>query len=155
MCSRTCNTHWIVAEVLKIWCCPCIRQIDWQISVSAIFALSTSTFVKHLDWAWRHCEGSSSIPVAMVYFTGFDHKKRLNSPLTCALCSNLNLMDWAQTWIRAAAVQVQQLCWSWAVGKFTSAESPQEAASSSPPGTWSQPLEFPGLCWFKYFFSHS
>lgn len=41
-CARTHYTHWMVAEVLKIWCCVCIRQIDWQVSVSDIFALSPS-----------------------------------------------------------------------------------------------------------------
>lgn len=52
------------------------------------------------------CYSSSSIPAAMVYFAAYDHKKRLHSSLSCAWCSHLNLLDWAQTWIKAAVVQV-------------------------------------------------
>lgn len=105
MHARTHYTRWMVAEVLKICCCIHNRQIDWQVSTND---KSLPLHLAHEDLvrAWMQCYSSFSIPAAMVYFAAFDHKKRLNSSLSCAWCSNLNLLHWAQTWIKAAVVQV-------------------------------------------------
>lgn len=105
MHARTHYTCWMVAEVLKICCCVHKRQIDWQVSTND---KSLPLHLAHEDLvrAWMQCYSSSSIPAAMVYFAAYDHKKRLHSSLSCAWCSHLNLLDWAQTWIKAAVVQV-------------------------------------------------
>lgn len=105
-----------------------------------------------LAWAWRQRCRSSSIPAAMVYFAAYDHKKRLNSPFSCALCGHLNLLNWAQTWIRAVVVQVHtptlelgsgQVCISWVTSRRCHPFLPCNPLTLLPP------------CWHEYFYSHS
>lgn len=79
--------------------------IGGKLTVKSVPTLPLHLACQDFAWAWNQCYSSSSIPAAMAYFAAYDHKKRLNSPLSCGLCSHLNLLNWMQIWIRAVVLK--------------------------------------------------